>query len=172
MSDGCYFCGGGSEVIEQHHIVPRRFGGGDESENLVEVCPTCHEKLERLYDKRFYDELGIEKEVGVESDRRCAYKGCESKNTRLLRGDDVELAVCDEHRRCARRGCGKKTVTPISGMIDGRDEIKLYCDDHRTCHRGSCANDDVKLVKWARNTTIPFCDVHADDVTGVNSDVF
>jgi len=26
---------------------------------LVEVCPTCHSKLESLYDKRFYKELGV-----------------------------------------------------------------------------------------------------------------
>ena len=59
MSDGCYFCGGGADVLEKHHIVPRRHGGSDAEENLVDLCPTCHERLERLYDKRFYDRLGV-----------------------------------------------------------------------------------------------------------------
>jgi len=58
MSD-CYFCGE-EHRVETHHIVPKRFDGSDEEENLVDVCPTCHSKLENLYDKRFYDELGVE----------------------------------------------------------------------------------------------------------------
>jgi len=53
----CYFCGE-AEVLETHHIVPSRYDGRDDEENLVDVCPTCHSKLERLYDKRFYKRLG------------------------------------------------------------------------------------------------------------------
>lgn len=56
--DECYFCEGGSDVLESHHIVPRRFGGSDRDHNLVQVCPTCHQKLERLYSERFYDAIG------------------------------------------------------------------------------------------------------------------
>jgi len=57
----CYFClSEERHILEEHHIVPRRFDGSDDNENLVRVCPTCHEKLERLYDSRFYDELGVE----------------------------------------------------------------------------------------------------------------
>lgn len=54
----CYFClSEERHVLEEHHIVPRRFSGSDNDENLVQLCPTCHEKLERLYDERFYTEL-------------------------------------------------------------------------------------------------------------------
>lgn len=57
----CYFClSEERQILEEHHIVPRRFDGSDDDENLVRVCPTCHQKLERLYDDRFYDELGVE----------------------------------------------------------------------------------------------------------------
>jgi len=58
----CYFClSEERQILEEHHIVPRRFDGSDDDENLVRLCPTCHEKLERLYDSRFYDELGVER---------------------------------------------------------------------------------------------------------------
>ena len=60
MSEKCYFCSE-REVLEQHHIVPRRFDGGDTAENLIKVCPTCHRKLENLYDKRFYDAVGADR---------------------------------------------------------------------------------------------------------------
>jgi len=55
----CYFCGS-EGPIETHHIVPRRHGGSDDDENLVDLCPTCHERLEALYDKRFYKNIGAE----------------------------------------------------------------------------------------------------------------
>ena len=56
--DDCYFCGEDTDVLERHHLVPQRKGGSDKDENLVQICPTCHQKLERLYDDRFYNALG------------------------------------------------------------------------------------------------------------------
>lgn len=56
----CYFCHEqDTHILEVHHIVPRRHGGSDNPANLVTVCPNCHERLERLYDARFYQLLGI-----------------------------------------------------------------------------------------------------------------
>lgn len=57
--DDCYLCNDECDVLERHHIHPRRHGGGDEARNLVTVCPTCHKKLERLYDRRFYQGIGV-----------------------------------------------------------------------------------------------------------------
>lgn len=31
-----------AQATEIHHIVPREQGGGDEPENLLEVCRACH----------------------------------------------------------------------------------------------------------------------------------
>jgi ferredoxin len=45
------------ECLEQHHVVPRRLNGSDEDDNLVTVCPTCHKKLESLYNADFYRRL-------------------------------------------------------------------------------------------------------------------
>jgi len=59
--ESCYFCHDNhTELLETHHIVPSRYGGSDDAENLVDVCPNCHQKLERLYGNRFYEKLGIE----------------------------------------------------------------------------------------------------------------
>lgn len=59
----CYFCGS-EGPIETHHIAPQQFDGSDDESNLVDLCPTCHERLERLYDKSFYQELGLEPSDG------------------------------------------------------------------------------------------------------------
>lgn len=57
---GCFICGeDNSVVLEEHHIVPRRYGGTDDEENLVTLCANCHSAVEKLYDKRFYRELGV-----------------------------------------------------------------------------------------------------------------
>jgi ribosomal protein L7/L12 len=56
--EDCYFCDESDDVLETHHVVPRRHGGSDEANNLVDVCPTCHQKLERLYDDQFYKTIG------------------------------------------------------------------------------------------------------------------
>jgi len=63
-TDKCYFCPKRTN-IEVHHIVPQRFNGTDKQENLVALCDRCHKKLEQLYDKRFYQRLGIEDTTGV-----------------------------------------------------------------------------------------------------------
>jgi hypothetical protein len=67
----CHFCARRRE-IEAHHIVPQRFNGRDTRENLVGVCERCHKKLERLYDKRFYEQLGIDDSKG----ERTPHFGC------------------------------------------------------------------------------------------------
>ena len=66
----CYFCHEpDAHILEEHHIVPRRFGGSDEPANLVRLCPNCHERLERLYDNRFYLQLDLEQETDGNDDQ-------------------------------------------------------------------------------------------------------
>lgn len=57
MAD-CYFCGSRDD-IERHHVIPRRFGGPDREDNLVDVCHDCHMKLERLYDNDVWTAAGM-----------------------------------------------------------------------------------------------------------------
>lgn len=71
--DKCYFCGCGGP-LEEHHIIPQRFGGPDTKENIVELCQLCHRRLERLYDKSFYEWFGIDDSKG----RRLYHRPCQS----------------------------------------------------------------------------------------------
>ncbi len=43
----CQYCKGKSKdsKLEVHHIIFRCYGGSDESENLITLCKTCHDKL-------------------------------------------------------------------------------------------------------------------------------
>lgn len=60
MTESCKFCNE-TEELQKHHIVPRRFNGSDSDDNLVKVCPTCHRKIENLYNRDFYETLGVKK---------------------------------------------------------------------------------------------------------------
>lgn len=163
MSESCYFCGE-IERIEQHHIVPRRFNGDDTDENLVSVCPTCHSKLETLYDKRFYDELGVETEPETETGGECSHGDCTSKDTTILRNShrDIEIAVCDGHRECCNTGnmmtagCSRTDVTPVPSP----NGVKLVCENHRVCVRGECHNQNIVFVDGEVHQT-PLCPEHA-----------
>lgn len=67
MATKCFICGDSREnSLEEHHIVPRRFGGGDLDDNLVTLCASCHSALEKIYDDSFYKRLGVEKEGNEE----------------------------------------------------------------------------------------------------------
>lgn len=63
MSEICFVCGEDRpNSLEEHHIVPRRYGGSDRKENLVTLCASCHSAIEKLYDDSFYSRLGVETE--------------------------------------------------------------------------------------------------------------
>jgi len=73
---GCYFCES-TKNIEEHHIVPQRFDGSDEPTNIVDLCHSCHWKLERLYNKEFWEVIGIEDpRTTAESHISCAHTNC------------------------------------------------------------------------------------------------
>lgn len=56
MTDRCRICGEDNPVVlEEHHKVPRRFGGGDSAENLVTLCANCHTAVEAIYDDGFFE---------------------------------------------------------------------------------------------------------------------
>lgn len=74
--DNCFFCRAFGS-IEEHHIIPQRFGGPDEEWNIVGLCGSCHDKLERLYDSTFYEHFGITDEEGHRAfHRTCIYREC------------------------------------------------------------------------------------------------
>jgi len=58
--EGCYFCDvTNPHAVEGHHLVPQRFNGTDQPENMVDLCGSCHNKIEELYDDAFYERLGV-----------------------------------------------------------------------------------------------------------------
>jgi len=60
----CFICGDSRpNSLEKHHLVPKRYGGSDNKENLITICASCHSAIEKLYDDSFYKRLGVGKDV-------------------------------------------------------------------------------------------------------------
>lgn len=43
----CQWCGAWGVKIERHHIKSKGSGGGDEEDNLIDLCPSCHNKAQQ-----------------------------------------------------------------------------------------------------------------------------
>lgn len=119
----CYFCESDSE-LEDHHIVPQRFQGSDSKSNIVTLCHDCHWKLERLYNKDFWEAIGIEDpRTTQEKHITCEYHGCTSQAT----------------EKCEIAGIGG------GGKITS--EMVYRCDDH---HPDEIEKEENKLKSGRR----------------------
>lgn len=130
----CYFCHAAIDT-ETHHIVPRRMGGSDEAENKVILCSVCHYKLETLYDKRFYEQLGITDEKGErryhlpcitqDCDAIADYKyaghmRCHNCAVRLSRDDEPQLrsVQVDEQKRVEEKLLSRIEAGELKREVD------------------------------------------------------
>lgn len=97
-AESCYFCPAESD-LQTHHIVPQRKNGSDREENLVIVCADCHSNLEALYDKRFYERLGLSDDSGEQrSHFACTIPDCDEPAT--MRVQNAKGFVdwwCEDH---------------------------------------------------------------------------
>lgn len=147
MTEGnCHFCDE-TQRLQTHHIVPRRFDGSDAEENLVTVCPTCHDKLEALYNKRFYDAVGVVKDS--EESLPCGKEGCASTDTERYENEDVVVHLCDEHATCSvmptfyTTPCTKDGFTPVDDPNGG---AHLFCTNHDDCEKPKCSATAQTIV--------------------------
>ncbi|NEU56741.1 HNH endonuclease [Halorussus sp. MSC15.2] len=99
--------------MEEHHILPRRYDGSDEPENLVTLCSNCHTAIEKIYGDDFFDRL------------------IENIKNREFGGDVTEGVEC-----FAEEYLGEDNVSVPKGTTDGsRAEIfrayKDFCERRR-----------------------------------------
>lgn len=121
--DACYFCGTAeAAALETHHVVPRRFGGSDDPENLVDVCASCHNKLEDLYGPRFYDQLAVYRRRG------------ETPNGQRIPDNSAHFWVSYDHEGYRQYTCkkcerGGTTVQLAEGSDMGEQEFAEKIED-------------------------------------------
>lgn len=54
----CFICGDSNpNVLEKHHLIPKRFGGENGPNRIVTLCSNCHAAVEKLYDRTFFSVL-------------------------------------------------------------------------------------------------------------------
>lgn len=112
MTGRCYICGEDNpNVLQTHHILPRRYGGTDDGENLVRLCANCHQAVESIYDEEFFDRL-----ISEVTDWP-------------LSGETVESAVsafAEEKLKTTREG-----HLQIEDKSQIYQEYREYCERHR-----------------------------------------
>jgi len=56
MSKECQVCGHHfPKSMNCHHLIPRRYGGSDDDDNVVILCANCHTAIEQLYNRSFWE---------------------------------------------------------------------------------------------------------------------
>lgn len=62
----CHVHGGNpldTQLLHEHHAVPRASGGGDQRSNLVWLCPNCHDLLHKVVHKITSSKHGIAQDL-------------------------------------------------------------------------------------------------------------
>jgi len=127
-SDKCYFCSETNEdMLEQHHILPRRDGGTDRDKNLVTVCASCHNGLEHLYDRDFYSRFGVKsRKQHVKNASKLKDDEFERRGLVISHTDDAETV----HDMCASKVLNRsdakdtmKTMTRCKELAGPREVI-------------------------------------------------
>lgn len=159
----CYICGhGNTDVIQRHHIIPRRYDGTDEDRNIVTLCPTCHYAIERIYDDSFFEELGVEIEDSTREveDQQCEWRTCSADASYRIEGSGYELHVCDGHRKCQWEYC-----TQIGSPIPIEDEdLSIACSEHRTCYHEDCLSKDTAIYNLEYSGRTVSCAAHTENL--------
>ena len=163
----CYICGhGNTDVIQRHHIIPRRYDGTDETRNIVNLCPTCHDAIERIYDDSFFEDLGVEKIdtgtelVDVALQEECQWRTCSAEASHRLEGGGHELHVCEGHRECQWEHC-----TQIGSPIPIADEdFTIACSEHRTCYHEDCLSKETSVFNLEYSGRTVSCNAHTEDL--------
>jgi hypothetical protein len=115
--DACYFCGQ-KESIEEHHILPQRFDGSDRKSNTVNLCHSCHWKLERLYNKDFWDAIGVEDPRSTkETHLTCEHHGCLNQAV-----GDFRTTVGIVTYRCKEHKPSNSEESPKLKSVDDADQ--------------------------------------------------
>lgn len=168
----CFICGDVNDNRHQvHHIVPRRFDGSSEDENLVTLCASCHQAVEKMYDARFYDELGVKRDIGGDTpDKVCDLESCTATAGEWLdmAEDGERFAVCEGHTVCQFEDCSRTAEFTLidhpSFQGSGAPHVAISCSEHHTCSREGCQNRETYLVdshpEYAVSHRKPYCDTH------------
>lgn len=167
----CYICGPVNPVLlEEHHIIPRRYGGPDGDDNLVALCPKCHDAIERIYDDQFFDALGVEGEQSATQEEeeaytvQCEWRTCTASADHRLTNRHIEFHVCEGHRNCQIDHC-HKVGDPVP-VEDGKDGewVLILCSEHRVCHHDDCFGRETSAYESSQKGRVVACDRHADEL--------
>jgi len=115
MSERCFICAEDNpNVLQTHHILPRRHGGGDSAENLVTLCANCHVAVERIYDDGFFQRI-ITSEV-------------DTSRSDISKEDCTDSVDYDTAKKHIGEFFDKCDDVTFSGMVMKQALYEKYCE--------------------------------------------
>jgi len=160
----CTICGAIGQ-IDQHHLVPRRYGAPDASWNLAGLCRDCHQAVEAIYTDDVWHWVGLHRD---REQRECHTMTCGATTTSRYRvaspdiGANVEydfarfVAFCGIHSECDHTHCNK-TGKPhymimwheAEGGLETGLAIGMLCKRHTICQRDGCGAEETVAISRA-----------------------
>lgn len=58
MNEKCRVCGWNLGKLDNHHVIPLKWGGIDIDDNLIKLCPNCH-SIASLDEEKFMKENNL-----------------------------------------------------------------------------------------------------------------
>lgn len=144
----CYICGEDNpNVLETHHLIPRRYGGEDSNENTVSLCANCHAAVESLYGRRFYERLA--QRLLDSRSKQATNQRLEEGKVEIKQPEDGQLYECPICGRTKnRKGVPFKDPVQVAGHISGcRDDdhadviVDLSSDEWLKVHEDTSQSD-------------------------------
>jgi len=138
-SKQCYFCNEKNEdMLEEHHILPRRYGGTDRDKNLVTVCASCHSGLEHLYDRDFYSRFGVKsRKEHVKNASKLKDDEFERRGLVISHTDDAETVHDMCNSKVLNRSDAKNSMKTMTRCkeLDGPREVICVLERCFTEHK-------------------------------------
>lgn len=130
MTDECLFCDA-TDDLEEHHVVPRRYGGTDGEENLITVCGDCHKKIERTWDRRFYHEIGVRDGLTP----NMMFDAIKELHTTLVKTKAAVKGYYGHYEE-GLEAAGDATVEDYGGKVTRRQVLAIKREAMRELHDG------------------------------------
>jgi len=134
MKNTCFICANRNEnVLEEHHIVPQRYGGKDTDENTVLLCSNCHTAVEKIYSVKKVEEI-TEKVSDVKKETATVDGSVEKFTSECIVSDDFKTIHFDDVYQTYKEWCFDRNAPLFTSQHDFRKRLESLTELEIACH--------------------------------------
>lgn len=135
MKNACFICANRNEnVLEEHHIVPQRYGGKDTDENTVLLCSNCHTAVEKIYSVKKVEEI-TEKVSDVQRETATIDDAIEEFVSECVVSDEFKAIHFDDMYKTYKQWCFDRNAPLLTSQLDFRTKLESLTELEIACHQ-------------------------------------